>query len=250
LAYHAPHTPLQANAHYLSRFAHIEDRATRIYAAMVSALDDGVGRVTETLQRNRLSENTLVVFLSDNGCAAYIGIGVCSNAPFAGYKGTYFEGGVRVPMIAAWPGAWPRGRNFEGLVLSVDLTATMLAAAGADTAGVVLDGVDLSPQIANSSGAGRSRIYWRTSPNYAMTDGDWKLVVMKRSDGQGMVTLLFNLAQDPGETRDFASQNPEIVARLSAEFARWSQSMPTPAFESQREGAFNLPNGVRVNVYN
>lgn len=251
VTYHAPHSPLQATAQYLQRNMHIEERGARIYAAMVTALDDGVGRITETLRRNGLTENTLVVFISDNGCASYIGIGRCSNQPFNGFKGTYFEGGVRVPMIASWPSHLPRSVRYDGLVSSMDLTATMLAVAGARV-DRELDGVDVRPFLTETAAttAPRHRIYWRTAPNYAIIDGEWKIVAMARSDGAGMVTLLFNLADDPGETTDLALRHPEIVERLNREFEAWSRSVPQPAFPSQREGSFELPNGVRVNLYN
>jgi arylsulfatase A-like enzyme len=253
VSYHAPHTPLQATARYLQRYANIEDQGTRIYAAMVSAMDDGVGRIMETLRQRGLAENTIVVFMSDNGCAAYIGIGRCSNQPFAGYKGTYFEGGTRVPMIASWPGHLPRGVVYDQSVMSLDWTATLLALGGVDTSGRNLDGVDLMPFLTSDTTreAPRHRVFWRTLPNYAMIDDDWKLLVMERADGQGMVTLLFNLAEDPGETHNLASQHPEIVARLNAEFQEWSSNVPAPAFESQREASFPLPgDGTVVNVYN
>lgn len=251
VAYHAPHTPLQATERYLTRYRHIEDQATRIYAAMVSAMDDGVGRILDAVRRNGLAENTIVVFTSDNGCAAYIGIGACSNQPFNGYKGTYYEGGTRVPFMVAWSGRLPRGARYDELVASIDLTATLLAAANAEVEGRALDGVNLLPDLMDeSSAAPRQRIYWRTTPNYAITDGDWKLLVMERADGAGMHILLFNLANDPGEQRNLAEDRPDVVERLTATFEAWSSTVPAPAFESQRRATVTAPDGVRVNLYN
>lgn len=252
VAYHAPHSPLQATEKYLSRFAHIEDRSTRIYSAMVSALDDGVGAIRQALVREGLAENTLIVFVSDNGCAAYIGIGVCSNGPFAGYKGTYFEGGVRVPMIASWPSGLPRAVADDRLISSVDLTATLLAAARIAPSAAALDGRNLLPVLtgASLSSQPRTQIFWRTQPNFALIDGDWKLVAMERADGAGLWFGLFNLADDPGERINLAARYPERVQQLRDRFEAWSTTVPAPAFTSQRQASFAVPDGTVVNAYN
>lgn len=250
LAYNAPHTPLQAPARYLQRYAHIEDQSTRVYAAMVSALDDGVGRVMAALREQGLSENTLVVFVSDNGCAAYIGEGVCSNAPLRGSKGTYLEGGVRVPMIASWPGRLPQGRVYEQPVVSLDWTATIVAAAGARTGDAPFDGVNLLPMM-TASQPSSSAIVWQTTPNYAVREGEWKLIVAERADGAGMMTYLFNLDSDPQERVNRAAEHPEIVQRLQGRYEAWGQQMQPPAFNSERRSATPLlPGDPPVNLHN
>lgn len=250
LSYNAPHTPLQAPENYLQRYAHIEDQSTRIYAAMVSAMDDGVGRVMATLRERGLSERTLVVFVSDNGCAAYIGAGVCSNAPFRGAKATYLEGGVRVPMIATWPGHLPRGRIHEHTVVSLDWAATILAAAGAQTGGASFDGVNLLPLI-SAPQPSSSAIVWRTLPNYAVREGDWKLLVAERADGAGMITYLFNLRVDPQERVNRATEHPEIVQRLQLSYEAWGARMQPPSFASERQLVAPLaPAEPPVNLYN
>jgi len=250
LAYNAPHTPLQAPARYLQRYAHIEDQSARIYAAMVSAMDDGIGRVMTALREQGLSERTLVIFLSDNGCAAYIGAGVCSNAPFRGAKGTYLEGGVRVPMIATWAGHLPAGRVHDQPVVSLDWAATILAAAGVETGGAPFDGVNLLPLI-SASQPSSSAIVWRTSPNYAVREGDWKLIVAERADGAGLITYLFNLEADPQERVNRAADHPEIVQRLQRSYEAWGRHMHPPSFDSERQIAAPLaPNEPPVNLYN
>jgi len=250
LTHFAPHTPLQATGEYLARYAHIEDQATRIYSAMVAALDDSVGAIVETLERHGLTEQTLVIFTSDNGCAAYIGEGRCSNTPFSGFKATYFEGGIRVPMIAAWSGRLPAGAVVDEPVASFDWTVSALAAAGLPWHDAGYDGVDLMPWLTGSAPAPRTGMRWRTSPNYAIRDGDWKLINLERADRGGFRQLLFNLAQDPGETRDLVSAHPEVVARLEALFAAWRNELPEPTHDSQRQGTFVLPDGVEVRLYN
>lgn len=250
LSYNAPHTPLQAPARYLQRYAHIEDQSARIYAAMVSALDDGVGRVMVALREQGLSERTLVIFVSDNGCAAYIGAGVCSNSPLRGSKATYLEGGVRVPMIAAWPGRIPQGSVYDQPIVSLDWTATILAAAGARTGDALLDGMNLVPLMAAPQPSS-SAIMWRTTPNYAVREGAWKLIVAERSDGSGMIRYLFNLESDPEERVNRAAEYPEIVRRLQSRYDVWARQMQPPSFESERrQSAPLVPSDPPVNLYN
>lgn len=251
LTHFAPHSPLQATHEQLAPYAHIEDRPTRIYSAMVTAMDSGVGEVVDALERSGERENTLVVFMSDNGCAHYIGVGTCSNEPYQGYKGTYFEGGVRVPMIANWPGVLDTGVAYDQPVVSYDWTVTALTLAGAPVENEGFDGVNLMPFLANRDIAGpRSRMHWRTLPNYAIRDGDWKLWMVERTDGSGMQPLLYNLAEDPGETRNLAAENPEQLQRMIDAFEEWDAGLPEPGFESQRTASFSMPNGMRLNVYN
>lgn len=123
LSHITPHTPLQATSKYLDRYRHIEDPATRIYAAMVASLDASVAAVIAKLEETGLRDNTLVVFASDNGCAGYIN-GACSNAPFGGFKRYHQEGGIRVPFILNWPAGLPSGAIYEHPVISLDLLAT------------------------------------------------------------------------------------------------------------------------------
>ncbi len=124
VAYNAPHTPLQVTDRYYDRFPEIADEGHRIFAAMVSALDDGVGEITATLERTGLSSSTLVVFASDNGCATYTE--ACSNGPLLGGKLTFFEGGVRVPFLASWPGTISPGKVVDAPVSTLDVLPTAL----------------------------------------------------------------------------------------------------------------------------
>ena len=126
LSHKTPHTPLQATAKYLDRYRHIDDDATRIYSAMVASLDDSVGAVVAALEREGLRDDTLIVFLSDNGCAGYLA-NACSNAPLRGFKRHFHEGGIRVPFIVSWPDALPEGGVFGHPASSLDLMDTFLA---------------------------------------------------------------------------------------------------------------------------
>jgi arylsulfatase A-like enzyme len=251
LTHFAPHTPLQATYEQIAPYAHVEDQATRLYAAMVTAMDDGIGEVMDALERTGARENTLVIFTSDNGCANYIGESACSNGPFNGFKGTYFEGGIRVPMIANFPGLLPAGHVYDEPVMSIDWTVTGLAMAGAPVEEQGFDGVDLRPYLLEGvEGRPHETLFWRTLPNFTVRDGEMKLVMIERTETRDLLPMLFDLASDPGETRNLAAERPEEVERLIAEFQAWNESLPEPAWESQRSGSFNLPDGVRVTVYN
>jgi arylsulfatase A-like enzyme len=250
VAYNAPHTPLQATKKYLDRYRHIPDRGTRIYAAMVSALDDGVGEIRRKLAAEGIDQNTLIVFLSDNGCAGYI-LGACTNAPLSGFKGEHLEGGVRVPFIASWPAALPAGRVDDRPVSALDILPTALVAAGA-VPPQNLDGRDMMPMFAGPTLSSRRQLYWRAGPTHAVIDGEWKLWTSETLEADGSAgthTMLFDLARDPEEQRNIASQNPAEVERLRKMFDRWSATMAEPQWPSMRQ-AVRQYDGKKLKVYN
>ena len=245
LSHKTPHTPLQATARYLSRYRHIEDDATRVYAAMVASLDDSVGAVVAALNRGGLRDDTLIVFLSDNGCAAYIA-GGCSNSPLRGHKRDFHEGGVRVPFIVSWPGRLPEGSVFDHPASALDLMDTFLAAAGGDETSD--DSVNLLPFLdGTDTGAPHDYLYWRAGPNSAVRDERWKLIRYNRTDltredlggsgrleppeggwstdsPHGQVTLLYDLVNDPAETVNYAAGRPDVVQRLTDAWSKWNAS--------------------------
>lgn len=176
LAQHVPHAPLQAPKKYIDRYQNVTDPAKRVDAAMISSLDDSVGAVVAKLKQDGLYENTLVFFLSDNGCPGYT-YGACSNAPLSGFKRWHLEGGIRIPYIVAWPGHLPAGRVDDRQVSSLDILPT--AAALADTklpSDRTYDGVNLLPYLTGGDRAvPNPQLYWRDGPNLAMRDGNLKL---------------------------------------------------------------------------
>ncbi len=231
LAFNAPHTPLQATEKYLARFAGIADPKRRSYAAMVSAMDDAVGRLLEALRARKLEEKTLVFFLSDNG--GPIEPNASSNGPLRGKKGQLYEGGIHVPFAAQWRGTLPEGGVFEAQVCSIDLFATCAAASGAKVPrDRRMDGVDLLPFVlGRKEGVPHDRLFWRTGggQSFAVRQGDFKLV--RSGDGQPQ---LFDLRADPGELRDLASERPGIAMELSAALAAWNAELVPPLFENPR----------------
>jgi arylsulfatase A-like enzyme len=176
VAPNAPHVPLQAPRKYIARFGDIKDPEKRVYAAMVSALDDSVGAVIATLKKDDLYDDTMVIFLSDNGCAGYVN-GACSNAPLSGYKRWLAEGGIRIPYIISWPGHLPAGRVDHRQVSSLDILPTAAALARATLPiDRVYDGVNLVQFLNGKNNAiPNPKLYWRDGVDFAMRDADSKL---------------------------------------------------------------------------
>ena len=228
LAYNAPHTPLQATKKYLDRFSHIEDKKRRTYAAMVSAVDDGVGKVLDKLDQHKLNEDTLVVFLSDNGGPTTSN--GSNNDPLRGGKGSPYEGGIRVPFAMRWNGKLPSGVDYELPVSSLDIFATIVAQSGARVSKErPLDGVDLVPYLTGAkTGAPHNQLFWRFY-NKDM------LVVRKGNDkliraGDSGDRQLFNLAADVGEANNVSGQKPAVASELSKLAEQWAKEMKPPAY--------------------
>ena len=159
LAYNAPHTPLQATRADYEALSHIESHPERVYAAMIRALDRGVGEVLESLVANGLEENTLVIFSSDNGGAHYIGLPEI-NKPFRGWKMTFFEGGLRSPFFMKWPAQIPRGARSAEPASHIDVFTTVASVAGASVpSDREIDGIDLLPFARGGQGADRDSLF-------------------------------------------------------------------------------------------
>ena len=216
LAYNAPHTPLQALKSDYEALSHIKDHRLRVYAAMIRALDRGVGKVMSELKAQGLDDNTLIIFSSDNGGANYIGLPEV-NRPYRGWKATYFEGGTKVPFMMRWPGKIAAGTRFAAPISHFDIFSTASAAAGAALpADRKVDGVDVLPYLSGTTaGVPHQNLFWRSGKYRAVRAGDWKLqsLDLPRRD------LLFNLRNDPTEQRDVAAANPTVVADLLAKLA-------------------------------
>jgi arylsulfatase A-like enzyme len=233
VAYNAPHTPLQITDKYYDRFPEVKEEGHRIYAAMLSALDDGVGAITAAVERAGLSDRTLVVFSSDNGCATYTES--CSNGPLLGGKLTPFEGGFRVPFLASWKGTIAPGRVIDAPVSTLDLLPTALELSGSTAAPPKgapvkpLDGESLLPLLrGESKSLGRDTLVWRLGDHYAVRQGDWKLVQFL-----DVPPMLFDLAADPGERHDLAAKNARKLAELQATYQRWNAQMVKPLWTTR-----------------
>lgn len=228
LAHWAPHTPLQATREDFDALSHIELHRERVYAAMIRALDRGVGRVMEALKANGLDENTLVMFTSDNGAAGYIGLPDV-NDPYRGWKITLFEGGLRVPFLARWPAQLPAGATYDAPVHHFDMYATAAAAAGADLpADRVIDGVDLTRLVtgADTAEAPHDYLFFRSGAAQAVRDERWKLVV-SAPQGLPRQEWLFDLTAD-GERTDLLAEHPAVADRLRGALEAHNEEQAEP----------------------
>ena len=222
LAYNAPHTPLQATEKYLSRFDHMEDEKRQTYAAMVSAVDDGVGGLLDKLRELGIEENTLVFFLSDNGGPE--DKNASDNGPLRAGKGSLYEGGIHVPFAVQWPGHLPQGMVYEKPVISLDIFATSIALAGVSPDPErPIDGVDLMPYLTGSEpGNPHDCLFWRKfdQQKHAVRKDSIKL-----KDWE-----LFNLYQDLSETTDLSDEKPQVRDELQNKQEQWESEMIDPQF--------------------
>lgn len=229
LAYNAPHTPLQATEKYLSRFPNIRDNKRKTYAAMVSAVDDGVGRILEVLKANNLDENTIVVFLSDNGGASN---NASDNGPLRGLKGDLFEGGVRVPFAIRWKGVIPQGQSYDKAVSSLDIMATIVAQTNVKiNPNRPLDGVDLIPFLTGKdSGTPHDFLFWRKWEQNAMAirQGNYKLVSNKNQ--KQSPPELYDLSLDGSENTNIEFKEKEIYNNLYSEWKKLNSHMKDRVF--------------------
>ncbi len=241
LPFNAQHAPLQAPQKYLDRFPTIADEKRRLFAAMMSAMDDAIGRVMAKVRDQGQEENTLYFFIGDNGGPTQ---GTTSqNGGLRGFKTNTFEGGPRVPFLAQWKGTIPAGKTYDFPVQNLDVLPTIVTAAGGIVEpGWKLDGVDLLPYL---TGANKSRphetLYWRFGDQWAVRHLDLKLVVSRGGSGS---PELYDLAADAGETKNLASTQPEQAKQLQSLYDAWSAQQAEPTVP--REAPVNRrPNANR-----
>jgi arylsulfatase A-like enzyme len=224
LPYNAPHSPMQGTEKYLKRFEDIPNLHRRVFAAMLAALDDGVGQVLAKLRQLNLEEDTLIFFFSDNGGPTTEL--TSSNLPLSGGKGSLSEGGIRIPFLVQWRKRLPAGKVYDHPVISLDIFATALAAAGVQSpGGAKLDGIDLVPFLTGQrAGPPHESLYWRYGAQSAIRSGNWKL----QRTGAQQAWQLYDLSQDIAEKSDLASQKPEIVKNLEAKWHAWNAELVDP----------------------
>jgi arylsulfatase B len=226
VSYNAVHSPLQGADRYMRKFESIPDIHRRIFAAMLSNLDDGVGTILETLRAQEIEDNTLLFFLSDNGGPTREL--TSSNKPLRGGKGDVYEGGLRVPFLVQWPARLPQGVEEHRPVISLDIAATALKVAGAE-AQAGADGIDLVSYLTGElSGRPHEELFWRQGPRIAVRVHNWKLLRNSRTDADAWE--LYDLAADPGETKNLIAEQPGRAASMKAVLERLDGEMVKPAF--------------------
>jgi len=234
LAHWAPHRPLQATKADYDALSHIKNDRLRVYAAMIRALDRGVGRVMKALKANGIDDNTLVIFTSDNGGAEVIGLPNI-NQPYRGWKLTFFEGGVHVPYFMRWPGRINPGTIVEEPVHHFDLYSTAASAAKATMpTGRKMDGADLLPFVPGIKGitpakpgqVPHEKLFWRAANYHVVLADGWKF----QRDGTAGKTWLFNLNTDPTEQNNLVKKHPERVKIMEVMLAKHNAEQREPAW--------------------
>jgi arylsulfatase A-like enzyme len=239
LAFNAPHTPYQAPQEYIDRYTSIEEPTRRTYAAMVTCLDDEIGRVIGALEKKGMRENTLIIFHSDNGGtknAMFAGVMAdmskvripCDNGPYRDGKASLFEGGTRVCAFANWPGKIKAG-EVDGLIHGVDLFATFASLAGAPTTGgKPLDGVNVWDTISTGASSPREELVYNIEPfRGAIRQGDWKLIW--RTTLPSSVDL-YHITEDPSEETNLAARHPVKVIAMQARINELAKEAAKPLF--------------------
>lgn len=257
VAHYAPHVPLASSKKYLDRFPGEMPERRRYALAMLSAIDDGVGRVMDKLTEYKIDENTLIFFIGDNGAPLKLNMSDdpvhldgaywdgSKNTPLNGEKGMLAEGGIRVPYVMRWKGKIRPGQVIKTPVTSLDVAATSLAA-GQMKVPEEFDGLNLIPMLSKGDSLPDRTLTWRFWRQSAIREGDWKL--LKFSD---KATYLFDLSKDPGEKNNLLDQQPEIAKKLEAKLAAWNTKLCSPDPGSPQEFVFynryfNLPMPEKV----
>ena len=235
LSYNAPHSPLQGKSEHLSELSHIDSEPLRLYASMILAIDEGVGDLLSTLEGNMLRENTVILFVSDNGPARTTFKGMPehwprgemlgSTAGLRGYKGTFYEGGLRVPFIFSWPHKIDTAITSNYPVTTLDITPTLSKLAGASLDHQrAVDGLDLSLLFSKMPEFMEPRtLLWFAGTSGAVRAGDWKLVHNRKGEHE-----LFNLRTDPMEQEDLSTSNSDKFEQMSNFYSDWAQQVPSP----------------------
>lgn len=226
VAYNAVHSPLQAKDETLQTFAHVEDIQRRIFLAMLADLDESVGAILQAVEAAGVMDDTLIVFLSDNGGPTRET--TASNLPLRAGKGSMYEGGIRIPMILRWPGRSQPGTSTDNVVSSLDLYATVVELVGSPTP-FPLDGISWSQGL--SEAPPERTLYWRQGKRAALRQGNWKIVTDNGPESPSNWEL-YDLASDPSEKLNLAN-SPQQRERKAALLRAWqdlNQEMAAPIF--------------------
>ena len=224
LSYYAPHVPAVAPEEYMERFAHVKDETRRVGLAMMATVDDGVGRILEKLEQHGIRNNTLIFYISDNGAPGGKGWNGSLNDPLRGWKGSVYEGGVRVPYLVSWPEKLGEAQIYTKTVSTLDVAATALDVAGTEIP-EELDGVSLIPFLnGEEEGAPHQSLFWKwtfRTPRRAVVYEDWKWIKWDDNPAE-----LYSLAGDLEEAKNLATQHPEIVEHIQRLYFEWESEMP------------------------
>jgi uncharacterized sulfatase len=228
LGHFAPHNPLQSLRKDYEKHSHMENHTLQVYAGMIEALDRSIGKILSALEKNGLTENTLIIFASDNGGAGYIGLDDI-NKPYRGWKLTHFEGGMHIPFFAKWPAKIKKDMKYNKRIHHTDIFSTILGAANIEPPKeITIDGVNLIPFLTNEKrGEPHETLYWKNVTYQAIIHDNWKLM---RSKYPKEKEYLYNLEKDPYEQNNLALLEPEIKILLHEKLNTHIESMPEPSW--------------------
>ena len=226
LGHFAPHNPLQSLRKDYEKHNHMENHTLQVYAGMIEALDRSIGKIVSTLEENGLTENTLIIFTSDNGGAGYIGLDNI-NKPYRGWKLTHFEGGMHIPFFAKWPAKIKKDMRYDKRIHHTDIFSTILGAASIEPPKEIkIDGINLIPFLTNEkSGEPHQTLYWKNASYQAVIHNDWKLLRSKFPNEQ---EYLYNLKKDPYEQNNLAMSELKLKSLLHEKLDTHIESMPEP----------------------
>ncbi|WP_226996510.1 sulfatase [Thalassotalea crassostreae] len=222
-SFNAPHAPLQAPQEDIDLYKHIENKNRRIYAAMIHRLDINVGKIISELKANGVYDNTVVVFLSDNGGPGHGLNSRTVNVPYRGSKGILLEGGIRVPFLISWPAQIKANSVYHKPVTALDLAPTFVALSGGKiNKKDKIDGHNVFPYISGEkAGDPNHEMMWRFTVSASIRDGDWKLIRLP-----DRLPLLYNVKNDLAELNDVAAEHPQRVVKMLKALGTWDVSTP------------------------
>jgi arylsulfatase A-like enzyme len=236
VAYNAPHYPMHAPQKYMQRFAHLPwDR--QIMAAMISAVDDGIGEIVAELERQGIREDTLIFFMSDNGPSresrnwldgradTYYG---GSSGQLKGHKFSLFEGGIRVPALMSWPARIPAAQVIDAPMMAMDIFPSFVRAAYGAPSDYEVDGIDIMPVVADGHGLPERDLFWEMDGQTAIRRGPWKLVLngqLVEGEPPADPLWLSNLAEDIGERTNLSRQYLQVAEELSTVARAWRATL-------------------------
>ena len=228
LGHFAPHNPLQSLKKDYEKHHDMKNHDLQVYAGMIEALDRSVGEIVHALEENGLTENTLIIFASDNGGAGYIGLDNI-NKPYRGWKLTHFEGGMHIPFFAKWPAKIKQNMQYEKRIHHTDIFSTILGAANiASPEEIKIDGVNLIPYLTKEIiGEPHETLYWKNATYQAIIHKDWKLM---RSKYPKEREYLYNLTVDPYETNNLAMTEIAMKSLLHEKLNTHINSLPEPSW--------------------
>ena len=243
LSHMAPHGPFQAQRKYYEMFDHIEDHNKRVYYAMIKNLDDSIGEIKKTLEREGILDNTLIIFTSDNGGATYTR--ATNNSPYIGGKMSNFEGGTVVPMMMQWNNKIKPQQNYSHIVSLLDIVPTILDAVESPSLSNKYDGVSLLPFLKNENKKPHNELFWKTGYVKSIVSKNYKLHINEKENFK----FLINLEKDPEEGNNLISKYPEKAEELTLKLNNWIKDLREPKWDSNADVSIPINNSENSKTF-